>query len=573
MKQNTYVLLALLLLLVSSCKDDDNEVNGTGIVEFSLENLAEIENATSSLNVNIGVDSFNHGGGTVDVTISGGVYGTDYETSQGADFFTLDIDAQSLLATFSLQPIDDELIEENQDLTITLSNATGNLNLGDNTALTFTIIDNDDPLIAVVGFEVSQSQIQENATDSNQINIAFSQETTDGGIISITSSGDAVFGTDYSIVGQTTSDFDLVIPAGATSASFEVQSIDNSVFGADKDIVFSISGVDGGLSIGTETTHTLTIENDDLPPNPIIDFDATNTLTYNEDAGTITLNFELSGTTTSDATVELTTSGDADASDFNFNGSNANPFVLNIPSGSSSASVDISILDDSDIELDETITLTISSVSGGLDAGVSLQSQTITITDNDFVPFNYVETFESITNLSDIGYETVLIGQDPSFPNGSVLKYHNKVNSYTDVNDVSLTSDNGMQIFHNISGGAGILDHMVITQQLVGSGSMTVNLDVAYITGINKNTTEITYYYSDTYSGSGSFVESEWNVMGTATAASLDAEGIARTQFKREAFTINPTGNFYVAIRVFQDVNPVNDVVQWRFDNFQVNSN
>jgi len=549
MKQNTYVLLALLLLLVSSCKDDDNEVNGTGIVEFSLENLAEIENATSSLNVNIGVDSFNHGGGTVDVTISGGVYGTDYETSQGADFFTLDIDAQSLLATFSLQPIDDELIEENQDLTITLSNATGNLNLGDNTSLTFTIIDNDDPLVAVVGFEVSQSQIQENATDSNQINIAFSQETTDGGIISITTSGDAVFGTDYSIVGPTTSDFDLVIPAGATSASFEVQSIDNSVFGADKDIVFSISGVDGGLSIGTEATHTLTIENDDLPPNPIIDFDATNTLTYNEDAGTITLNFELSGTTTSDATVELTTSGDADASDFNFNGSNVNPYVLNIPSGASSASVDISIVDDSDI-----------------------QSQTITITDNDFVPFNYVETFETAGDLAGAGFESFpLSTQD--LPSGKKFNYNMNAGKYADVDDVNLDSDTGLVVFYsNIQNGNGFLDNVVISPQMQTNGSSNVSIDIAYVQAPQFNNAVITFYYSETYDGSGNWNEADWTIMGTETAADLMNEGISTNDFKRKVMNITTASNFYISVRITQTVDDTFWKTQWRLDNFKVNN-
>lgn len=563
----------VFLLFIFSCNEDDEDFSGTGTVNFSLEELQEVENATNALAINIGVDSFNHAGGTISVNISGATYGTDYETSAGSDNFTLEVGQGGLVTNFTLNPIDNDLIEGNKELTITLTEVSGALQLGENTNLSFTILDDDDPLIAAVGFENATTTIQENATASTVINIPFDQETTNGGTITIEATGDAVLGTDYTIVGQTTNTFTLTIPANATNASFEIQAIDNTVFEADKSIVFTITDASGGLNIGTIPQLTVSIENDDSPPNPVIDFDASNTLTYDENAGTVTLNFELSSATTAAATVELTTSGTADASDFNFGGSTANPYSFTIPAGSTSGSVTMTIVDDADVEMDETIVIDITNVSGGLDAGVNLQQQTYTITDNDMMAFNYVETFETTSDIAAIGYEVILITQD--LPSGKVLKYNSGNNKYSDVDDVTLDSDSGIQLFYNINqNGEGIIDNMAISPIMNTSGNITSSIDVAYVTGPgNGNNAVVTFYWSETYNGSGTFVASEWTEMGTETAQDLNNEGLSSGDFKRKQFNFTASSNFYIAVRVNQTMTATQNKTQWRFDNFKVNNN
>ena len=220
--KSTYLYFSLaFLLLFLACKNDDENFSGTGIVNFTLEELVEVENTTSALAVNIGVDSFNHSGGTISVSISGGNYGTDYETNTGSANFDLEIAPGGLISNFTLQPIDDETIEGNTVLTITLTQASGALQLGETTTLLFTILDDDNPLIAIISFENTASTIQENDAASTTINIPFDQESTNGGTITVEATGDAVFGTDYSITGETTSTFTINVPAGATNASFD----------------------------------------------------------------------------------------------------------------------------------------------------------------------------------------------------------------------------------------------------------------------------------------------------------------------------------------------------------------
>jgi hypothetical protein len=60
--------------------------------------------------------------------------------------------------------------------------------------------------------------------------------------------------------------------------------------------------------------------------------------------------------------------------------------------------------------------------------------------------------------------------------------------------------------------------------------------------------------------------------MGTETAANMDSEGFGNNVFKRQVFNINPSANFYIAIRVSQTIDATNYRTRWRFDNLKVNS-
>ena len=571
MKIRPLLFLAIAMIGFLSCEEDDENLNEIGNVSFSLDQITEVENATNALAINIGIDSFNHSGGTIDVVITGGDYGTDYETSSGSANFTLDVAQQSLVSTFSIIPIDNDIIEPNTVLTITLSAVSGALELGENTTLSFTILDNDDPLIAMVGFESETGQTEENSSNPLMINIPFNQATTDGGTITVSSSGDAIYGTDYTVNGQNSENFNVTVPAGATSASFEIQAIDNSDFEANKTVSFSLDDTSGGLSLGVDTQTTITIINDDSPPNPVIDFSGSNTLAYNEDTGVITLNFDISQMTTADATIELTTSGSADVGDFNFNGSTS-PYSFVIPSGSTTASVDITIVNDEDIESDETIILDITSVLGGLDAGLNLQQQTITIIDNDNAGFNYVETFETVADLDAAGFQAFLLPTQ-DLPASKLFKYNMNGGKYADVNDETQSSDTGLVVFYsNTQNGNGIIDNVVITPQMAISGATDVSVDIAYSQAPQFNNADITFYYSETYNGSGTWTDTDWTVMGTETAASMETDGYATNDYKRKVMSINPASNFYVAVRVNQIIDDTFWKTQWRLDNFKVNN-
>lgn len=131
MKIRLLLLSILTLTFIVSCEEDDSALNGTGKVGFTLSELVEIENATSGLTINVGINDYNHAGGTISVSITGADYGSAYETSEGSADFVLDVAPQALVTTFSINPVDDDVIQDDKVLTITLTSTTGALEIGE----------------------------------------------------------------------------------------------------------------------------------------------------------------------------------------------------------------------------------------------------------------------------------------------------------------------------------------------------------------------------------------------------------------------------------------------------------
>ncbi|QLE02418.1 hypothetical protein HX109_12945 [Galbibacter sp. BG1] len=576
-----FVAIIILILAISCDEDDDNTSGGIAVVNFTFDSLREVENATEPMLVNLGLDNPYHGGGSVAVSIEGGEYGTDYTSNKGSGTFNLEIPANALVGSFTISPVDNENIDGNKELVISIGDAKGNLKVGDKTTLNFEIIDNDNPNIALVEFAEEMVSIDENNVEGTEIVINFDQASTEGGSITIETSGDAVFNTDYEIEGQSSSNFSIPISAGATSASFLVKPLDNDEFDADKKVNFTISEVSGGLELRTAINTEVTIVNDDLPSVPVIDFSSENVLSFTEADGNATINFDFSETTSEESTVAISISGSATlGEDFTIEGSTSNPFMLAVPVGSNAIAVNLELLEDMIDEDDEIITLTITEVTGGLEKGLNLQEQTFTLENvSSQTGLDYLETFEGFTGdafLEDIGYKSFgLPGQ--TVGDNQILDANNNSGQYSDEQVPTGTSDNGLNFFYNAGQdgnyeGDGIVDNILITSELQGAGDITVNIDAAYAFK-NQNSATVTFYYSENYDGSGAFTESEWEIMGTETTTTMNSDGFGNNAYKREDFSINTSGNFYIAIRITQNITTENYRLRWRFDNIKAVSN
>lgn len=568
-------MLLFSLVIFISCEDEEDDQNGTGIVSFSLEEISEIENATQSLSLNVGVDNFNHAGGTFTVTVSGATYGTDYETSGGSASFVLTVPANNLTTSFSIIPVDNDVLDGNKTLTITLSDATGSLAIGESNTMIYNIVDNEQPIVSILNFETDAVQINEDDTAATPLNITFDLPTSNGGTVTFETTGDAVFGTDFTVEGQTATPFTITVAPGATSASINVLPIDNSNFEADKTVTFAMTEATDGVSLGTALSSTVTIVNDDASPFKLIDFSTTNPATISEDGGTLTLNFDISETTTQDATVELTVNTSSTAvigTDYTLDGSITSPYTFTVLAGSSSTSVSIPITDDTDIEEDEIIILDITNATGGLQVGVNNTSNTTTITDNDYVSFNYVETFESATDLASIGFESFPLAAQ-NIPATKIFSLNTNANKYADVNDVNLDSDSGLVVFYNITqNGVGQMDNVVISPIMNVTGDVTASVDITYVQSPNVNNATVEFYYSESYDGLGTWNDSDWTSIATETAQDLQNEGFNNGDYKRKTMNITANNNFYLAVRTTQTFDATFSKTQWRLDNFKVNN-
>lgn len=573
--------LTLIALVFSSCKEDE-PVDITGVVSFAKDALEEIEGATTPLPVNMAIENAGHAGGSIDVEITGGEWGVDYETNTDSSVFTLDVAANSLSTSFTILPIDDEDIEEDLELTITLKAASGSLKLGSKTSMTFTILDNDEPTISMIQFRDGSYSLAEESTTPLVVPVRFDKASTEGGTITVESSGSAVYGTDYSVDGASSETFTLTVAPGDTSASFSVNAIDNSDFAEDKDVLFVLKEVTGGLKIIGQDSTTVTIVNDDAPIIPVVDFGSSIADSLDEDAGIISIPLIFSSALGSAATVDVTVDGASTATlgdDYLLDGGSSAPLTLNFASGATDATFELSITDDMDVDVNETIVLVLGNPTGDLNLGVDKTKITVVIKDNDqsTVTIDYLETFESNTgagNWLDSALQFERIVHMQTIDTSKKITLNNVAGKFADPADPTMTSDNGLTLFYNSNQDStlyGEIDNMVITPQLNGTGMIDVGVDLAYALK-NNNLALVTFLWSETYTGNGTFNPSDWNVLATETALFMDGEGFGNNAFKRESYSINATQPFYLAVRIQQTVDMTAYRTLWRIDNFRAKS-
>jgi hypothetical protein len=450
------LMLALLSLTIFSCIEKEEESDLIGKVSFSTNDLIEVEGATLPLNINLGVDTYRHSGGKVRIEVSGGVYGVDYTLSTGDDSFELDVVKGTQLASFSVTPLNDAVVENNVNLVFTITNVSGGLQQGTDNEFKLTLLNDDNPTIGTVSFTSTAYQFDEQDTANKIIDFTFNQPTTTGGTITIAATGNAVYGSDYTIQNQTSGNFTITVAPLANSAQFVFNSVDDIVADNTKNVTFTITGVTGGLQFQSPNATT------------------------------------------------------------------------------------VSLIDN----------------------------------DNVLIPINYSETFEANTGTNYLttvlGYQVLTNNQSPNLT--TLMSANTAAGLYSNFNNVAMTSDNGINLFHNASTPAnpallGDVDQVLISPNFSANGNVTFSVD--YNFGFPQNNGTVTFYWSETYS-SGPFNPAQWTVLGTDNPASMTAAGTVANIYKRRTFSLNPTNNFKFAIRVNQNINATNYRTRWRFDNFKL---
>lgn len=284
------------------------------------------------------------------------------------------IPAGSTSATVTVTVYDDDLVEEDETFTVTLSDAQlsgapfAGLSIGNGSA-TGTIINDDKATLTI-----SDNSLFENN------NLGFS--ITSDKIASLpmtvtvsTSSGTAG-AADYTTIIAAI----IEIPAFDNFATVVVTVEDDLLFETDEDFFVHLSSarfnglVDASrVTIGDNQAQGA-IQDNDSPP--VADF-SVKSQTVSEDVVAVTIAASLSAPAGIDVTIPFSLSGSAtEGSDFT-----ADDTSIVIPAGSTMGSATVGIVDDTAVEHDETVILTMeahASYTGG-----ATTSHTITITDND----------------------------------------------------------------------------------------------------------------------------------------------------------------------------------------------
>jgi hypothetical protein len=175
----------------------------------------------------------------------------------------------------------------------------------------------------------------------------------------------------------------VVIPGGESTASVSVDIANDILCNGDQDVVFTITQVTGGQgipAIGAQSTHTLTVENDDTCTGLTF---AAASATISEDAGTYAVVVNITEPSLSQATsVDVVlVSGDGSRID----GFTSQTVVF--PTGSSAPQTALLTVSNN-LTCDPTATLTfaLQNATGGQNTPDIGANRTLTILDNEQVP-------------------------------------------------------------------------------------------------------------------------------------------------------------------------------------------
>ena len=175
--------------------------------------------------------------------------------------------------------------------------------------------------------------------------------------VNLAYSGTAANGTDYSGVASVT------IPAGASSATFNIATIDDALADSGETLTVSVSSATGGnfenlVVSGSAGSVTTTINDEASPDTVLVSLAGPGAVTEGVATGNFTVTLGQAAVTA--VTVNLTYAGTA------ANGSDYTGVVsVTIPAGATSATFSLATLDDALADSGETIVVGLGAISGG----------------------------------------------------------------------------------------------------------------------------------------------------------------------------------------------------------------
>ena len=196
-------------------------------------------------------------------TASTGDYTLSPALAAGSPFSTFTIPAGSATLDVVLTTVNDAIAEGPETMTLVLASGSGYLVATSTAAATVTIID-DDTALPQVGVVVAPPAIVENGS-AGTFTFTRTGVTTNPLSVAYTISGSATNGTDYTTLSGT-----VTIPAGASSGTVTVTSVDDSLVESMETIIVTIPQAAGYVLNSGQSTATLNLIDDDTPTVTVV---------------------------------------------------------------------------------------------------------------------------------------------------------------------------------------------------------------------------------------------------------------------------------------------------------------
>ena len=284
--------------------------------------------------------------------------------------------------SITIAATDDDLSEGDESFTVTLGTITSDLSSqvslkSGASSATATIADSDPITVNISG----PSTVDEgDATSNYTVSLSGGTPTADLTVSYATAAGTATSG-DYTAASAT-----LTFTAtDVADKTFTVQTTEDHIDESDETFTVTISSLTGGggpASIGTPTTVTTTIADDDDAPSDITLSASPSTLGEDDSATSVTVTATLNGgTTRSSATVVTigTLEGTA-TKDTDYTATSLASITIPANSSTGTGSLTITPTDDTVVEGDETIKITGTTTP---QVGLTVSPAEVTLTDDN----------------------------------------------------------------------------------------------------------------------------------------------------------------------------------------------
>ncbi len=347
---------------------------GQPVIQYTLTEDSGDENLTNpsvqvALNFTLGEDA------TVNYAATGGTASgsnVDYLLASG----TLTIAEGQTSANISLGIIDDNEMENDETIEITLTTPSDNVALGSNTVFTYTIHDDDNPEGRTVEFASAGPGAGDEATPSVtsvdiNINTPDDDVATTVDLQVISSGANAADETDDFVLSSST----ITFPAdnATTSQSFNITVVDDAIFEGTEQVTIRLTNP-VNANLGTITEYTLDITDNDT--EPVADFVLASSF-VNESAGTASMEVTLDASSVNDVTVNYTVTSTA-TSGTDYTLDNGSVLIL---AGDISENIQAVIVNDLIAEAAESVTVTLTTANNATVSGTTVH--VLTILDND----------------------------------------------------------------------------------------------------------------------------------------------------------------------------------------------
>ncbi|MEN9523857.1 MAG: hypothetical protein RL065_2234, partial [Bacteroidota bacterium] len=351
----------------------DND--GPPTLQFNTS-AASYNEAAGTISIPVTILNPNANSTSVCVAVIGGSATSNIDYQNPYQCITFAANSTIASTTDTLVIVDDLFVEGNETITLALtnkSNASGLPNYGIDSIITITIIDNDTTPIINFGLPKTIT-VNENAGTLN-VPVKISSTNFTGPFVfnvSATAASTATSSSDYLLTNSV-----YTFANGNSTMNIPLNIINDCLTENTESIILHLTSPTNGAIIGNDSVYVININPNDTVPT--IGLGSANSISYNENAGTVSVALTLNHTYCDTVKVYYNISGTA-TNALDYSSMTQTNAVAIIPPGATQGSISIQIIDDFLVEATESIHFSFINVVNG---SMGAPGYTVNILDND----------------------------------------------------------------------------------------------------------------------------------------------------------------------------------------------